>query len=185
MLGLRISTVHKGLIGVLSSGMKDPCLSYWSPAGVSRRDAVTAYPATLSIGISGAARWLNAVPMWPALAQNRAGIGIRSGCYVATRRSRSMRIWDGRRLPHRGRVGAVWIAGRSDCSIDPSHRIYPRQLLPSKHETFAQCCFNVGPAFPTLAQHWNSIGRMPRVCWVASPIPPFPYPAPWSPGTSP
>ena len=29
---------------------------------------------------------------------------------------------------------------------------------------FTQCCFNVGTPSSTLAQHWNSIGRMPRVC---------------------
>ena len=28
---------------------------------------------------------------------------------------------------------------------------------PSKLWTFTQCCFNVGPPFSTLAQHWNSI----------------------------
>ena len=32
-------------------------------------------------------------------------------------------------------------------------------------EAFTQCCFNVGPPSSTLAQHWNSIGWMPRVCW--------------------
>ena len=36
---------------------------------------------------------------------------------------------------------------------------------PSKHETFAQCCFNVGPATKTMDQHWNNIRWMPRVCW--------------------
>ena len=29
-----------------------------------------------------------------------------------------------------------------------------------------RCCFNVGPATKTVDQHWNSIGGMPRVCWV-------------------
>ena len=35
----------------------------------------------------------------------------------------------------------------------------------SKHGSFTQCCFNVGPASKTVGQHWNSIGSMPRVCW--------------------
>ena len=39
-------------------------------------------------------------------------------------------------------------------------------FMPSKHETFTQCCFNVGPRSPTLARHWNSIKWMPRVCWM-------------------
>ena len=39
-------------------------------------------------------------------------------------------------------------------------------MLSSKHKAFTQCCVNVGPTSSTLAQHWNSIGRMPRVCWV-------------------
>ena len=30
-----------------------------------------------------------------------------------------------------------------------------------------QCCFNVGTPSSTLAQHWNSIGWMPRVCCVS------------------
>ena len=34
---------------------------------------------------------------------------------------------------------------------------------PGKRGAFTQCCFNVGPA-----QHWNSIGWMPRVCWDAT-----------------
>ena len=33
-----------------------------------------------------------------------------------------------------------------------------------KHGAFTLCCFNVGPPSSTLAQHWNSIGWMPRVC---------------------
>ena len=41
------------------------------------------------------------------------------------------------------------------------------QAFPSKHKTFTRCCFDVGPPSPTLAQHWNSIGWMPRVCRVA------------------
>ena len=36
---------------------------------------------------------------------------------------------------------------------------------PSKHWTFTRCCFNVGPASKTVAQHWNSIGWMSSVCW--------------------
>ena len=35
----------------------------------------------------------------------------------------------------------------------------------SKHGAFTQCCFNVVPPSSTLAQHWNSIGWMPRLCW--------------------
>ena len=35
----------------------------------------------------------------------------------------------------------------------------------SKHEAFTRCCFNVGPASSTLAQHWNNIGWMPRTRW--------------------
>ena len=38
--------------------------------------------------------------------------------------------------------------------------------LPSKREELNQCCFIVGPASKTVGQHWNSIGRMPRVCWI-------------------
>ena len=47
-------------------------------------------------------------------------------------------------------------------------RIAPEtiRLLPSKHGAFTQSCFNVGTASSTLPQHWNSIGWMPRVCWV-------------------
>ena len=41
-------------------------------------------------------------------------------------------------------------------------------MYPSKHGAFTQCCFNVGPPSSTLAQHWNSIGWMPRVCWGTS-----------------
>ena len=36
---------------------------------------------------------------------------------------------------------------------------------PRKHETLTQCCFNVGPAAPTMGQHWNNIGSTSRVCW--------------------
>ena len=38
----------------------------------------------------------------------------------------------------------------------------------SKHEAFTQCCFNVGPPSSTLAQHWNSIGLIPCVCWLVN-----------------
>ena len=38
---------------------------------------------------------------------------------------------------------------------------------PSKHETLTQCWSNSGPLFATLAQHQNSTGSMPRVCWAA------------------
>ena len=36
--------------------------------------------------------------------------------------------------------------------------------IPSKHDTLTQCRFNVGPSFPTLAQHWTHIGLTSRVC---------------------
>ena len=38
-------------------------------------------------------------------------------------------------------------------------------LSPSKHGAFTQCDFNAGPASKTVAQHWNHIGWMLRVCW--------------------
>ena len=37
----------------------------------------------------------------------------------------------------------------------------------SKHETLSHCCFHVGLASQTLAQHWNSIGSTSRVCWAS------------------
>ena len=37
---------------------------------------------------------------------------------------------------------------------------------PSKHGSLNQYCINVGPPSSTLAQHWNSIRWMSRVCWV-------------------
>ena len=40
----------------------------------------------------------------------------------------------------------------------------------SKHDASTQC-FNVGPPSSTLAQHWNSIGWMPRVYWVIEYLP--------------
>ena len=40
-----------------------------------------------------------------------------------------------------------------------------RRRPPSKHGAFTQCCFNVGPPSPTLAQHRDNIGQMPRVFW--------------------
>ena len=49
--------------------------------------------------------------------------------------------------------------GRSTCNGRP-----PLCRPPSKHGEFAQYHLNVGPP-STLAQHWNSIGRMSRVCW--------------------
>ena len=45
-------------------------------------------------------------------------------------------------------------ANSSDCRI------------PSKHEILCLCCFNVGPASTTLAQHWHNNATMSRVCWV-------------------
>ena len=38
-------------------------------------------------------------------------------------------------------------------------------VYPSEHDPLYQCCFNVGPPSLTLAQHWNSIDWMHRVCW--------------------
>ena len=35
---------------------------------------------------------------------------------------------------------------------------------PSKHGKFTQCCFNAGPPSSALAQHWNNIVWMSRVC---------------------
>ena len=40
-----------------------------------------------------------------------------------------------------------------------------RYYIPSKHESFTQCRFNVGPSSSPLAQPWNSIGWMSRVWW--------------------
>ena len=34
----------------------------------------------------------------------------------------------------------------------------------SKHETFTECRFNVGPASKTVGQHWNEVGWTSRVC---------------------
>ena len=36
---------------------------------------------------------------------------------------------------------------------------------PSKHETFTQCWYNVGPSSTTLAQHCTNIGSTSCVCW--------------------
>ena len=41
----------------------------------------------------------------------------------------------------------------------------PTLAYHSKYETLTQCWFNVGPPSMTTAQHWISIGSMPRVCW--------------------
>ena len=35
----------------------------------------------------------------------------------------------------------------------------------SIHGAITRSCFNDGPPFSTLAQHWNSIVRIPRGCW--------------------
>ena len=34
----------------------------------------------------------------------------------------------------------------------------PCLIYRQRHETFAKYCFNAGPAFQTLAQHWDNIG---------------------------
>ena len=47
-----------------------------------------------------------------------------------------------------------WLRGQHDPDTDPD-----------KHQDVPQCCFNAGPASKTLAQHWNSIEWIPRVCW--------------------
>ena len=39
----------------------------------------------------------------------------------------------------------------------------PGYTWPSKHEKLTQCCFNVGPSFAKLAQHWNNTGSMSGV----------------------
>ena len=43
--------------------------------------------------------------------------------------------------------------------------IHIRKGLPSKHETFTKCCFNVGPPSFTLAQYWNNNVWMSLVCY--------------------
>ena len=50
-------------------------------------------------------------------------------------------------------------------NILPIVGLFLRDLYPSKHGAFIQSCFNVGPPSSTLAQYWNSIGWMSRVCW--------------------
>ena len=71
--------------------------------------------------------------------------------------------------PHRGCLKFVFADPCMLCDLagvqpHPSHR-YCTYWPPGKHGAFTQCCFNVGPASKTVAQHWNSIGWMSRVCW--------------------
>ena len=70
-----------------------------------------------------------------------------------------------------------------------------RALL-SKHETLNKCCCNVGPPSTTLAQQYNNIYSMSRVCWLAccasgilaqmcfhaGPVCHTPHPVPWVAG---
>ena len=56
------------------------------------------------------------------------------------------------------------------CDVGPAVT-WSWMMYPGKHEAFTQCCFNIGPASSTLAQHWDRIAWMPLVCWdVASPL---------------
>ena len=56
-------------------------------------------------------------------------------------------------------------------------------LAPSKHETFTQCWFNVGPPSATLSQHWANIGWTSRVslagCWMLAQPSKHETPAQW------
>ena len=55
----------------------------------------------------------------------------------------------------------MWCFWRRDGKRHPhSHR----HAAVRKHGTITQCCFNAGPAWKPVGQHWNSIGWMPRVC---------------------
>ena len=36
---------------------------------------------------------------------------------------------------------------------------------PNSHQTLSRCCFNVVPPSATLAQRWNIISSVSRVCW--------------------
>ena len=47
-------------------------------------------------------------------------------------------------------------------------RHIPRNSQQTRGGVFIQCCINAGPPSSTLAQHWYSIGKMPRVCWDCS-----------------
>ena len=40
--------------------------------------------------------------------------------------------------------------------------------LHSKHGTFIQCCFDVGPASWTMGQHQNNVGYTFLVCWMSA-----------------
>ena len=41
-------------------------------------------------------------------------------------------------------------------------------MLPSKHETFTKCWYNVGPLSTTLAQIFANIGGSSHACWVVN-----------------
>ena len=49
--------------------------------------------------------------------------------------------------------------------IDPTAAAAAFTARPSKHETFSQCWFDVGPSSSTLAQHCTNIGWTSHVSW--------------------
>ena len=61
-------------------------------------------------------------------------------------------------------MSRIWFLHRTVLSWGSftTPRLFSR---PSKHKTFNQCWFNVGPPSTTTAQHWTNIGSMSRVCW--------------------
>ena len=79
----------------------------------------------------------------------------------------------------RGLSGMIRVCGEHCCLVlGRSLRCWPnmntslafagdvwglRRRLRSKHQTFSQGCFNVGPPSATLAQHWNNLGWTSRV----------------------
>ena len=67
--------------------------------------------------------------------------------------------WSSMSLPRTTALSQHWVT--VSCSLRADER-----WLPSTHGAFNQRCFNVGQASSTLAQHWNSIGWMSRVCRV-------------------
>ena len=54
---------------------------------------------------------------------------------------------------------AAWIFQVLFIAYNYKQGLYQRRFgdIPSNYEAFTQCCVNVGPPSPTLAQHWNSI----------------------------
>ena len=60
------------------------------------------------------------------------------------------------------------IRGAASLVCEDDHdkpRVQRRYAIPSKHDELTQCCFNGGPPSSASAQHKNSIGSTPRVCW--------------------